>query len=32
MGSFVVVICAVIILWIVNAWRLAIEDVRRWMK
>lgn len=32
MGLFVMVICAAIILWIVNAWRLAIKDVRRWMK
>lgn len=32
MGSFVMVICAAIILWIVNTWRLAIEDVRGWMK
>lgn len=32
MGSFVVIICAAIILWIVNAWRLTIEDVQEWMK
>ena len=32
MGLFVMVICAAIILWIVNAWKLAIEDVRGWMK
>ena len=32
MGPFVMVICAAIILWLVNVWRLDIEDVRGWMK
>lgn len=32
MGPFVMVICAAIIFWIVNAWKSAIETVRGWMK
>lgn len=32
MGPFVMVICAAITLWIVQAWKSAIETVREWME
>ena len=32
MGPFVMVICAAIVLWIIQAWKSAIQTMAGWMK